>query len=195
MKADFSRVTHKPEKHYRQVRFEQGKIPVEAELNESQDLALQRIETETQDVIGAVGVPLDNPGFRGAATLQGAYNDLSESTDPRATFTLSTTNKAETVGFLVSAAYTERTSWQDGFGTVRWAQPDRDFAGNETDLSDEDLHDLWYPRLPRQDSFRHFQERLGLNRARHRPSPENQRRRAARHRRRRQNSTYAAFPQ
>ena len=31
--------------------------------------------------------PLDNPGFRGAATLQGAYNYLSDSTDPRGTIT------------------------------------------------------------------------------------------------------------
>ncbi len=111
--------------------------------------------------------PLDKPGFRGAATLQGGYNDLSDSVDPRATVTVSTTNKAETVGFLFSAAYTERTSWQDGFGTVRWDSPalDRNFAGNETDLSDAELNSLWYPRLPRQDSFRHDQERLGLSAA------------------------------
>ncbi len=109
--------------------------------------------------------PLDKPGFRGAATLQGGYNDLSDSVDPRATVTVSTTNKAETVGFLFSAAYTERTSWQDGFGTVRWDSPalDQPFAGNETDLSDDELNSLWYPRLPRQDSFRHEQERLGLS--------------------------------
>ena len=119
--------------------------------------------------------PLDKPGFRGAATLQGGYNDLSDTVDPRATVTVSTTNKAETVGFLFSAAYTERTSWQDGFGTVRWDSPalDRDFAGNETDLSDEELNSLWYPRLPRQDSFRHDQERLGLSGAlQFRPSDE-----------------------
>ena len=108
--------------------------------------------------------PLDNPGFHGAATLQGGYNDLSDTVDPRVTATVSTTNKAETVGFLISAAYTERTSWQDGFGTVRWSQPDGGgFAGNETDLSDEELNSLWFPRLPRQDSFRHEQERLGLS--------------------------------
>ena len=111
--------------------------------------------------------PLDNPGFRGAATLQGGYNDLSDTVDPRATFTVSTTNKAETVGFLFSGAYTERTSWQDGFGTVRFDSPalDQPFAGNETDLSDEELNSAWYPRLPRQDSFRHDQERLGLSAA------------------------------
>jgi len=107
---------------------------------------------------------LDNPGFRGAATLQGGYNDLSDTVDPRATVTVSTTNKKETIGFIFSAAYTERTSWQDGFGTVRWSQPDGGgFAGNETDLSDDELNSLWFPRLPRQDSFRHFQERLGLS--------------------------------
>ena len=109
--------------------------------------------------------PLDNPGTHGAATLQGAYNDLSDSTDPRATATFSTSNKAETFGFFATAAYTERTSWQDGFGTVRFDSPalDQAFAGNETNLSDEELNSLWYPRLPRQDSFRHFQERLGLS--------------------------------
>ncbi len=63
MKADFSRVTFRSQQHYRQVRFEQGKIPLDSELNESQDIALQRIETETTDVVGRVGVPLDNAGF------------------------------------------------------------------------------------------------------------------------------------
>ena len=109
--------------------------------------------------------PLDNPGFHGAATLQGAYNDLSDSVDPRVTATMSTTNKAETLGFFLTAAYSERTSWQDGFGTVRFDSPalDRAFAGNETDLSNEELNSAWYPRLPRQDSFRHNQDRLGLS--------------------------------
>jgi hypothetical protein len=46
---------------------------------------------------------------------------------------------------------------------VRWAQPDRPFGGNNTSLSDEELNSIWYPRLPRQDSFRHDQERFGLS--------------------------------
>jgi TonB-dependent receptor len=106
--------------------------------------------------------PLSNPGFRASLSLQGGYNDVSEKYDPRLTGTLSTTNEAETFGFLVSAAYTGRTPFQDGFGTVRWAQPDRPFAGNATSLSDAELNSLWYPRLPRQDSFRHDQERIGI---------------------------------
>lgn len=106
--------------------------------------------------------PLSQPGFRSSFSLQGGYNDISKKYDPRLTGTLSATNKAETVGFLVSAAYTGRTPFQDGFGTVRWAQPDRPFGGNNTNLTDAELNSIWYPRLPRQDSFRHDQKRFGL---------------------------------
>jgi TonB-dependent receptor len=107
--------------------------------------------------------PLDNPGFHASVFGQLGYNDLSEKTDPKVTAFLSTTNQAETLGFLMTVAYTERTVHQDGFGTVRWAVPDRPFGGNNTDLSDEQLNSLWYPRLPRQDSFHHEQDRLGVS--------------------------------
>ena len=121
---------------------------------------------EEGGIAGAVEMytlrPLANPGFRTTFSLQGGYNDVSEKFDPRATGTLSATNAARTLGFLVSAAYTGRTPFQDGFGSVRWAQPDRDFGGNNTSRGDEELNSLWFPRLPRQDSFRHDQERFGL---------------------------------
>jgi len=107
--------------------------------------------------------PLDNPGLTASIYGQAGYNDLSEKWTPKFTAFLSSTNEAETFGFLLTAAYTERTTWQDGFGTVRWAVPDRPFAGNNTSLSDEELNSLWYPRLPRQDSFHHDQDRLGLS--------------------------------
>jgi len=106
--------------------------------------------------------PLSNPGTHATFSLQGGYNDISEKYDPRLTGTVSATNQAKTIGVLVSAVYTGRTPFQDGFGTVRWAQPDRPYAGNNTGLSDAQLNALWYPRLPRQDSFRHDQERFGL---------------------------------
>ena len=109
--------------------------------------------------------PLDNPGLRGSALVQGGYNDLSEETDPRLTATLSTTNEAGTVGFMISAASMDRNAFQDGFGTVRWAQPDRPFGGNRTNLSDAELNGTWFPRLPRQDSFRHDQDRVGVTSA------------------------------
>jgi iron complex outermembrane receptor protein len=110
--------------------------------------------------------PLDNPGFHASAYGQIGYNDLSNKWDPKATAYLSNTNAAETVGFILTAAYTERTAWQDGFGTVRYGKPDGGgFGGNETEYSTDYLNSLWYPRLPRQDSFHHNQKRLGASAA------------------------------
>jgi iron complex outermembrane receptor protein len=92
------------------------------------------------------------------------YNDLSEKMDFRITGQLSWSNKAKTAGLLVSGAYTGRKPFQDGFGTVRWTQPklDGSFGGNNTTLSNDTLNSLWFPRLPRQDSFHWEQERLGI---------------------------------
>jgi len=109
--------------------------------------------------------PLDNPGFHASVFGQAGYNDLSEKWTPKATAFISTTNADETMGLLVTAAYGQRKVYQDGFGTVRWAVPDRPFAGNNTSLSDEELNSLWYPRLPRQDSFHHDQDRFGASAA------------------------------
>ncbi len=106
--------------------------------------------------------PLDKSGFNASVSAQLGYNDLSEESDPRLTATISDTNDDETFGYLFSVAYTQRTTHQDGFGTVRWAQPDRDFAANNI-LNGVDLREVWFPRLPRQDSFRHEQDRLGIS--------------------------------
>lgn len=121
---------------------------------------------EEGGVAGAVQMytasPLDSANTQASVLIQTGYNDLSEETDPRITATYTTANRAKTVGFRISAAQMERNSWQDGFGTVRWQRPDASFRGNETTLSNQQLQSLWYPRLPRQDSFRHDQERTGL---------------------------------
>jgi len=110
--------------------------------------------------------PLDNPGFHASAYGQIGYNDLSDKWDPKATAYLSNTNDDETFGYILTAAYTERTTFQDGFGTVRYAKPDGGgFGGNNTEYSTDYLNSLWYPRLPRQDSFHHEQKRLGISAA------------------------------
>ncbi len=125
--------------------------------------------------------PLDQPGFNATLSGQAYYNDVNEDINPRVGMTLSNTFADDTFGVLVNATYTERNPFQDGFGTVRWERPtgggfanvdgaivhgtptsvDRD--GNVVDVGEPgiDLNDLWFPRLPRQDSFRHSWERLG----------------------------------
>lgn len=125
--------------------------------------------------------PLDQPGFNATLSGQAYYNDVNEDINPRVGVTLSNTFADNKFGVLVNATYTERNPFQDGFGTVRWERPTGggfanvdgaivhgtptsvDRAGNVVDVGAPgiDLNDVWFPRLPRQDSFRHAWERLG----------------------------------
>lgn len=70
MKADLTRDTFIPSSHRRTVRYQQGRIPLDAELNEAQDLLITRVETEARDVIGQSGAPQDNAGFE--ITVEGS---------------------------------------------------------------------------------------------------------------------------
>lgn len=63
MKADLSRATFDKARRYRSVRMQQGRVQLDADFNEQQDILNQRIETETRDSLGPVAVPIDNPGF------------------------------------------------------------------------------------------------------------------------------------
>lgn len=63
MKGDFTRFTFDPKKHYKSVRMQQGRVQMDADWNEQLDITSHRIETETKDVIGLCGGPIDNAGF------------------------------------------------------------------------------------------------------------------------------------
>jgi hypothetical protein len=63
MKGDFTRNTFDPKKHYRGVLMQQGRVQLDADWNENLDILLNRIETETIDVIGVCGVPIHDAGF------------------------------------------------------------------------------------------------------------------------------------
>ena len=66
--------------------------------------------------------PFDYSGFTMAASFQGGYNDLSESWSPRTAFLISDTfGENDQFGALVSVAYSERDSLEEGFSSVRWA--------------------------------------------------------------------------
>ena len=47
MKADLTRSTDRPDQHYRAVRMQQGRVQLDAEWNEQQDILNRRIETES----------------------------------------------------------------------------------------------------------------------------------------------------
>lgn len=71
MKADITRDTFNPEAHRRTVRFQQGRVPLDADLNEAQDLLIERVEIEAADIIGSAGGPIGNVGFGLSVNVDG----------------------------------------------------------------------------------------------------------------------------
>lgn len=49
MKADLSRATFDQARRYRSVRMQQGRVQLDADFNEQQDILNHRIEIETRD--------------------------------------------------------------------------------------------------------------------------------------------------
>ncbi len=64
--------------------------------------------------------PFDFKGFKASASLSGRYNDMSKDFDPRGAFLMSNTFMDGKIGALVSAAYSKRHLYEEGFSTVRW---------------------------------------------------------------------------
>jgi len=63
MKADMTRSTFGPHKHYKNVRMQQGRVQLDADWNEQSDIAAHHEETEILDIVGRCGAPMDNAGF------------------------------------------------------------------------------------------------------------------------------------
>ncbi|MDH4196197.1 MAG: DUF6519 domain-containing protein [Candidatus Aminicenantes bacterium] len=74
MKGDFSRLTYNPGRHYGAVLFQQGRVQLDADLNEQQQIQRRRTETEARDVIGWSGVPKYGGGF--AVSIAAGGTDL-----------------------------------------------------------------------------------------------------------------------
>ena len=71
MKGDFTRSTFRPEKHYRSVLMQQGRVQTDADWNEELDIEAHLDETTRLDVIGPCGAPKEDAGFQLSA-LPGA---------------------------------------------------------------------------------------------------------------------------
>src|ERR1700743_2525702 len=64
MKGDFSRLRFDPGKNYTSVLQQQGRVSLDADANEQCAIDEYLRKTETVDVIGAVGGPINHEGFR-----------------------------------------------------------------------------------------------------------------------------------
>ncbi len=63
MKGDFSRFTFNEKKHYRRVLMQQGRVQLDADINEQQAIVQGQAEDRTCDIIGPRGVPKNGGGF------------------------------------------------------------------------------------------------------------------------------------
>jgi hypothetical protein len=71
MQGDFTRTTFRPEKHYSSVRMQQGRLQLDADWNEQVDIQNHLTQTQTKNIIGAAGVPLQGGNFRIDVTEDG----------------------------------------------------------------------------------------------------------------------------
>jgi TonB-dependent receptor len=123
------------------------------------------------------GRPFDYREFTMAASAQLGWNDLSESTDPRGAFLI--TNRWDTgfgeVGVLFSAAYSQKTTRQNGASTGQFNQGSADggfcnpaqrpalCAGTDAaDLALANQSTSRYPRFLRYQEYLIDTERLGI---------------------------------
>jgi hypothetical protein len=63
MKGDFSRRTFRKNKHYRKVNMQQGRVQLDADWNEQNDIHFHYEKAFLQDVIGKSGTQVTDPGF------------------------------------------------------------------------------------------------------------------------------------
>jgi iron complex outermembrane recepter protein len=109
--------------------------------------------------------PFDYDGFVLTASGQLGYNDLSEETDPGASFLVSNTFADGMFGALFSLSYSERQVQDEGSSTVRWdnvaSQKFGKYQGSATGADITALNAAFRPRIPRYDSYEHEMERLG----------------------------------
>ncbi|WP_338846067.1 DUF6519 domain-containing protein [Massilia sp. W12] len=69
MKADFSRDSFDPAKHYSRVLQQQGRVMLDADANEQSQIQQYHLRTLARDLIGAYGAPQAAPGFKLALSI------------------------------------------------------------------------------------------------------------------------------
>lgn len=63
MRGDYSRFTFDSKKHYSSVRMQQGRLQLDSDWNEAQDIRLHHERMLALDAIGPAGAPRDSAGF------------------------------------------------------------------------------------------------------------------------------------
>jgi len=107
--------------------------------------------------------PFDYDGFTLATNVQGSYGSMSEKTDPRVSALIANTWNDGTFGALLSVAYSEKHTLEEGTGSGRWANgPSNGGFDASSPFADALRDDVYTPRFPRYTQMLHDQKRLGV---------------------------------
>jgi hypothetical protein len=77
MKADLSRWSFDPTKHYHGVLQQQGRVALDADWNEQGAIVAHRVESEALDIIGPAGAPAGDAGFHLSPASNGTNLTIS----------------------------------------------------------------------------------------------------------------------
>ncbi|WP_449446815.1 TonB-dependent receptor [Thermomonas brevis] len=118
--------------------------------------------------------PFDYDGFTATANLQGSFNDAADTTSPRFAGLIANSWADGKFGALLSLAYSERKTLDEGTGTVRWAGGTTNGGFNASSPFTDALRpDVYAPRFPRYTLMEHDQKRLGVTASlQFKPSPD-----------------------
>jgi len=107
--------------------------------------------------------PFDYGGFTAAGSLQGSFNDVTDTTDPRFAGLIANSWADGKFGALLSVAYSERQTLDEGSGTVRWSGGTTNGGFNPASpFQPARAADVFAPRFPRYTLMEHDQKRLGV---------------------------------
>lgn len=114
--------------------------------------------------------PFDYDGFTFAASGQASYNDMASETDPRLAALIANTWADGKFGALLSVAYSERQTLEEGSGSGRWAGGNSNGSFNgclPTPAATNPFPaacsaSVFHPRFPRYTLMEHDQKRTGV---------------------------------
>jgi len=107
--------------------------------------------------------PFDYDGFTAVTNVQASWNDAAGAATPRFAGLIANSWADGKVGALLSVAYSERETVEEGTGTVRWANgPSNGGFNPDSPFQDALAADVFAPRFPRYTLMEHDQKRLGV---------------------------------
>ncbi len=111
--------------------------------------------------------PLNKPGLQIAGSAKVKYNDLSENTDPQASFIVSNTFMDNNLGLAIGLTHNQGSNRIDQVLTNRWSTVNASqISGTITDMQGNDLNDpdgaYWYPGRYRFGMIEEDRERTGI---------------------------------